>query len=109
MFGSLRSVMKDSWYTNPDNNIIMYSNDYYNTKWQVFSIYKVNETSDYIKTNFSSIDENRSFINTIKQRSIYNFNVDVTINDKIITLSSCYDDNYRMVLHAKLIKSVKKN
>ena len=108
MFGSLRSAMNESWYTNPDNNIIMYSNDYYNTKWQVFSIYKVNETSDYIKTNFSSIDENRSFINTIKQRSIYNFNVDVTINDKIITLSSCYDDNYRMVLHAKLIKSVKK-
>lgn len=108
MFGSLRKVVKEEWYTNPDKYIIQYSNDYYSTKWQVFSIYKVRETDDYIKTNFNSNNEYQEFINLIKNRSIYNFNTDITINDKILTLSSCYNDDYRMVLHAKLVKIVKK-
>lgn len=108
LFGSLRKVVKEEWDTNPDNYIIQYSNDYYSTKWQVFSIYKVRETDDYIKTNFNSNNEYQEFINLIKNRSIYNFNTDITINDKILTLSSCYNDDYRMVLHAKLVKIVKK-
>ena len=108
MFGSLRKVVKEEWYTNSDNYIIKYSNDYYSTMWQVFSIYKVRETDDYIKTNFNSNNEYQEFINLIKNRSIYNFNTDITINDKILTLSSCYNDDYRMVLHAKLVKIVKK-
>ena len=108
MFGSLRKVVKEEWYTNPDNYIIKYSNDYYNTTWQVFSIYKVKETDDYIKTNFSSNIEHQKFINMIVNRSIYNFNTSVTPNDKILTLSSCYNDDYRMVLHAKLLKAIKK-
>ena len=108
MFGSLRKVIKEEWYTNPDNYILQYSNDYYSSKWQVFSIYRVKETDDYIKTNFSSNEEYNSFINLIKSRSIYDFNVSVTTNDNIITLSSCYNDTDRMVLHAKLVSAVKK-
>lgn len=108
MFGSLRNVIKEEWYTNKDNYILQYSNDYYNTMWQVFSIYRVKETDDYIKVGFNSNDEYQSFIDLIKNRSIYNFNVSVTPDDNIITLSSCYNDDYRMVLHAKLIKAVKK-
>ena len=108
MFGSLRKVIKEEWYTNPDNYILQYSNDYYSSKWQVFSIYRVKETDDYIKTNFNSNEEYSSFINLIKGRSIYDFNIDVNTNDNIITLSSCYNDTDRMVLHAKLISAVKK-
>ena len=108
MFGSLRKVIKEEWYTNPDNYILQYSNDYYSSKWQVFSIYRVKETDDYIKTNFSSNEEYNSFINLIKSRSIYDFNVSVTTNDNIITLSSCYNDTDRMVLHAKLVSMVRK-
>lgn len=108
MFGSLRKVIKEEWYTNPDNYILQYSNDYYSSKWQVFSIYRVKETDDYIKTNFSSNEEYISFINLIKSRSIYDFNIDVNTNDNIITLSSCYNDTDRMVLHAKLVSMVRK-
>ncbi len=108
MFGSLRKVIKEEWYTNPDNYILQYSNDYYSSKWQVFSIYRVKETDDYIKTNFNSNEEYNSFINLINGRSIYDFNVSVTTNDNIITLSSCYNDTDRMVLHAKLVSIVKK-
>ena len=104
MFGSLRNVIKKSWYKNQENYIVNYSNDYYNTMWQVFSVYKIKTTDDYLKINFSNKEQQQKFINLIKNRSIYDFKIDVTLDDKIITLSSCYDDLNKVVLHAKLIK-----
>ena len=108
MFGSLRKVIKEEWYTNVDNHIIQYSNDYYSTMWQVFSIYRVKETNDYIRVGFNNDNDYQEFINLIKNRSIYDFNTEVSTSDKILTLSSCYNDVDRMVLHAKLIKIVEK-
>ena len=41
----------------------------------------------------------------IKERSINNFNVEVTKDDKILTLSTCYiDETKRLVVQAKLIR-----
>ena len=108
MFGSLRNVIKESWYTNSDNYIIKYSDNSSSSLWQVFSVYKVLETDDYLDINFNTANDNNQFINLIKNRSIYNFNTEVNANDKILTLSSCYDDKNRVVLHAKLIKYVEK-
>ena len=103
MFGSMRKVIKPSWYNNKSNHIITIATPSGNQKWQVFSTYTIEPESYYITTNFSSDDEFNTFINTIKQRSVYDFGVAVTTSDKILTLSSCYDDEKRMVLHAKLI------
>ena len=108
MFGSLRNVVKESWYTNSDNYYIQYSNEYYSSKWQVFSSYKIKETTDYLNINYNNLNEKQNFINLLLNRSIYDYKTSVTASDKIITLSSCYDDYYRVVLHAKLIKYVKK-
>ena len=47
--------------------------------------------------------------NMIKDRSIYNFGVDLDEDDKILTLSTCYRESDRVVLHAKLIKMEVKN
>lgn len=104
MFGTLRNVIEESWYKNQDNYIINYSNDYYNTMWQVFSVYKIKTTNDYLNINFSSPKKYQEFIDLIKNRSVYDFKVDVTSDDKLMTLSSCYDDINKVVLHAKLIK-----
>ena len=74
-----------------------------NQKWQVFSTYTIEPESYYITTSFKDNDEFNNFINTLKQRSLHNYGVEVSSNDKILTLSSCYDNKKRMVLHAKLI------
>ncbi len=103
MFGSMRKIIKPSWYNNKNNHIITIATPSGNQRWQVFSTYTIEPESYYITTNFQSDEEFNSFINTIKQRSIYDYKVDVTTNDKVLTLSSCYDDKKRMVLHAKLI------
>ena len=104
MFGSLSKVLKPSWYNNKDNHIIRLSTDTENTLWQIFSVYKISEESYYITTNFNTNEEYTKFLNTIKQRSIHNFNTNLDINDKILTLSTCYSDTERTVVHAKLIK-----
>lgn len=104
MFGSLSKVLKSSWYNNKDNHIIRLSTDTENTLWQIFSVYKIPEESYYITTNFNNNEEYNKFLNTIKQRSIHNFNTNLDANDKILTLSTCYSDTERTVVHAKLIK-----
>ena len=104
MFGSLSKVFRSEWHTNRDNHIIRISTETENTLWQIFSVYKIEEESYYITTDFYSDDDYSNFLNTINGRSIYNFNTNLCSDDRILTLSTCYDDNIRTVVHAKLIK-----
>lgn len=103
MFGSMRKVIKPTWYNNKNNHIITVATPSGTRHFKFFSSYTILPESYYITTNFKTEDEFKIFIDTIKQRSVYNYGVDVNINDKILTLSSCYDNEKRMVLHAKLI------
>lgn len=107
MFGSLKDTLKSSWQNNKDNYIIKISTEKENSIWQIFSVYKIATTSDYLQTTFSD-NEFESFISLIKGRSSYNFETNVTNEDKVLTLSTCYNDNDKMVVHAKLIKYVQK-
>ena len=104
MFGSLRNTLKKNWLNNEDNHKIYLSTKYGNTLWQVFSVYHLPNTNDYLATEFNDNEEFKNFIKLIKNRSIYNFNINVTENDKIITLSTCYRTDERMVMHAKLLE-----
>ncbi len=108
MFGSMRNVIKKSWYEDKKNHIIQMSTLTSNLTWLVFSSYTTLPESYYITTYFQTDDEYVKFLETIKSRSVYDYGVSLTSNDKILTLSSCYDNKKRMVLHAKLIKSEKK-
>ena len=108
MFGSLSKTLKSNWYNNKDNHIIRLSTETENTMWQIFSVYKIPEETYYITTNFNSDNDYQKFLNTIKERSIHNFSTNLTTEDKILTLSTCYSDTERTVVHAKLIKRSQK-
>lgn len=105
MFGSLKYILNKEWLNDSNNHIIKLSTETENQLWQVFSIYHIERTSDYIKTSFKSNSEYKSFLNMISKRSIHNFHTSVNTEDKILTLSTCYSTSQRLVLHAKLIKS----
>lgn len=109
MFTSLLNTLNQSWYTNKDNHIIRVSLENENSLWQIISVYKIPTESYYITTKFNDDNEFITFLDTISKRSIYNFNYSVNKDDIILTLSTCYDDNTRVVVHAKLIKIEKKN
>ena len=104
MFGSLYKTQYPAWYQNRSNHIIRISTPSVNMSYQIFSVYKIEEESYYIQTDFTSDSEYLEFLNTIKERSKYDFNVVLNESDKIITLSTCANDKERYVVHAKLIK-----
>lgn len=103
MFGTLKNVLKKSWYTDESNRIIKTSTPTHNDLWEVFSVYTVKAESYYIRTGFESNLDFYNFITTVTDRSIYDFGVTVSFTDKILTLSTCYNDETRVVLHARLI------
>lgn len=103
MFGSLRRTVKQDWAKNKNNRIIKISTPSSMLLFEVFSSYTIEPESYYITSEFSGDEEFITFIDTIKSRSFYDYNTSVSIDDKILTLSSCYDNKKRMVLHAKLI------
>ena len=102
MFGTLQNTLRYSWYSNPENQTISFKTLYEDLEYQVFSIYKISVTTDYMRTLFADDNDRLEFFNMLKDRSIYDFGVELSGNDKIITLSTCADDYNRYVLHAVL-------
>ena len=102
MFGNLQNMMRYNWYSNPDNQIISFKTLTETYEYQIFSLYKIETTVDYLDVIFPNAESKMKMFNLVKSRSIYNFNVDLNENDKIITLSTCADENNKYVVHAVL-------
>ena len=104
MFGSLPKVLRSSWYKKQENHFITLNTKDAIIIWKVFSIYKIEPVTDYLRTNFYSNEEYNEWLILMKNRSVYNFGEDIDVDDKILTLSTCDDtgDN-RVVLQAKMI------
>lgn len=104
MFGSLKNILSSGWLRDESNYVVKLSTEYENTLWQVFSVYHIETTSDYIQVAFNNNEEFGSFSSMLINRSAHNFNTSISKNDRILTLSTCYNDKEKVVLHAKLIK-----
>ncbi len=103
MFGSVPNMLYNSYLNNSSNYFIKISTPYSNSIWKVFSIYTISPEVYYLKTNFKS-EPYDNFLNTLKSRSVYNFGIDVTTDDKILTLSTCDNSGTkRVAVHAKMI------
>ena len=105
MFGTLKNLLKEETYTDKNNYLIKISTPKYNTIWQIFSVYIwLNETY-YLTTNFLSEESFSNYVQTIKKRSMIDFPTSINNQDKVLTLSTCKNNNgERIVIHAKLIK-----
>ena len=104
MFGQIPNLLYKNWQNHEGYHYIKLSTKKTNTIWQVFSTYEIKPTIDYLQSIFNSTDNYEKFLTLIKNRSNYNYNVEVTYEDKIITLSTCNNaGNKRVVVHAKLI------
>lgn len=103
MFGSIPSMLQSGYLNNSDKYSIKISTAESNSIWKVFSVYTTQPDTYYIRVNFKSISF-ADFLNEIKGRSIYDFGIDVTDKDKILTLSTCDNTGTkRVVVHAKMI------
>lgn len=104
MFGSLTNAVTESWFNNSDNGVIRFTTETETTLWQIFSSYIIPTTNDYIQTNFTNDVEYEAFLEMLKNRSKFDYGITLNASDKIITLSSCANNDDKIVVHAKLIK-----
>lgn len=105
MFAQLKKYEEKEFFYG-DNIIEIEIEDGKILKYKVFSAYVTDANDNYIKTNFDDKTQYKEFLEKIKNKSIYKPDIDVTEDDKIITLSTCsYEfDDARMVVHGKLLK-----
>ena len=102
-FGSLSNVFTKKWFSK-SNHYILVATESGISVYQIFSCYYIDPEVYYLQNNFYNTSDYQEFLNKLKSRSNFNFGLDVTTDDKIITLSTCTDDNKgRKVIHAKRI------
>ncbi len=110
MFGSLSDVFQNGYFDKEENHYILIQNEENeNLVYQIFSYYIIEKEEYYITPSFYNQNEFEIFIDTIKKRSIHNFDVEVSKDDKILTLSTCHgtgNTTKRKVIHAKRILSI---
>lgn len=105
MFATLKNTLNEDWYTN--NKYLTIATPEGNRIYQIFAIYSVKAELYYSTPNFASDEEYINFLNTMKQRSVYDFGVTLESSDSIVTLSTCANNNtYRVVLQAKLLSII---
>lgn len=106
MFSNLKYLLKTNWFEDSTNKSFIFNTP--NNKYiaQIFSVYKINKNKLTVSNSFDSEESFNQFISDCKQTSIYDFGLDVSYRDNVITLCTC-DNNtqYRIVVHAKLINA----
>ena len=65
MFDSLKKALSKEWLNNTDNHVIRLSTNNENSLWQIFSVYNIKTTSDYLKVDFED-DEFLNFFDMLK-------------------------------------------
>lgn len=103
-FGSTANIFTKNWINNSSHKIIVLTPSKKFT-YLIFSAYYIDPEVYYLQTNFYSDVDYKNFLDTISGRNSIAIDNTVTIDDRIITLSTCTEDNKgRKAIHAKLIK-----
>ena len=103
-FGSIANIFTEKWFNSSNHYIIIRTPDA-KYVYEIFANYYIDPEVYYLQNDFYTDSERKAFYDKLKSRSLFNYNVEVGAGDKIITLSTCTDDNKgRKVIHAKLIK-----
>lgn len=96
MFGNLKQLK------NSDVDTIYYYDKENKITFKIISMYEIEEESYYITINMND-SEYLEFLNTIKERSVKKFDYNPSLEDKIITLSTCSTGGKRFVVHATIL------
>lgn len=97
MFGKLKQLK------NSDIDTIYYYDEENKITFKIISMYEIDAEDYYITTNMND-NEYLKFLNTIKGRSIKKIDYNPSLEDKIITLSTCSSSKKRFVVHAALLQ-----
>ena len=101
MFGDLMKYKERSFLI--ENRYIQFNTLYEDIKWEIFSAYITDTGFDYLITEFSNKEDYIAFLESITTKSYMNLGTEVSVEDKILTLSTCTYEfkDARFVVHAK--------
>ena len=98
-------------YTDPEvaaaNPCITLTTEDERMLWQIFAVFYTDTRFDYIQVHISG-DRMKEIADRAKALSIYDYGIDITSEDKILTLSTCSDRDgddgtHRFVIMARLM------
>ena len=103
MFSTLKNTIEKVWHTNEENWIIPLYTPTANKKYQIFSLYYI--LASTVSDPIVETEENfENYLNDIISKSVYDFNINVSKDDNILTLFTCGNNTkYRVLIHAKEI------
>lgn len=113
LFSQLKKFLDEDFAK--EHPYIYFSTAGSNLVWEVFSVFHTTVQFDYINPcdgNGPTADAHfEEMVKGARDRSVYNYSVDVTPEDKILTLSTCvyqftpgqYPNDYRYVVMARLV------
>lgn len=106
MFHSLRNYIDEAYFR--EHKVINFTTLYNEYVYEIFSVYETDVDFPYITVLFNSNEEFYELSSQFKEKSIYETNININENDKIITLSTCsyfsgINSNKRFVVQGKLI------
>lgn len=109
LFSNLKNALEKDWFKDSSNHLIKLSSINSNTLWQVFSVYEI-EVEDYFLTyKFKNVEEFKTYLAYMQERSVHDFDVTLDEFDKVLTLTTSKDKNTKIVVQAKLIKIEEKD
>ena len=105
MFHTLRYYADEDFFN--EHRYIIFNTVYEDNVWEVFAFFRAHISFNYIKVFFKS---ERAFLELaaeIKARSLYESGIDIKEGDRILTLSTCTneDRDTRYVLSARMVKN----
>lgn len=106
MFYTLTRFMDETFFN--ENRQIQWDTAYDTLDAEIFAVYQTTTDVDYIATDFETEADYAALLETIKEQSIFDSPIDVTTDDRMLTLSTCDytldPTEGRFVVHAKLIE-----
>lgn len=104
MFHDLRYYRQKSYYDGHKYITLITETDA--ITWEIFSAYESTTDFNYLQTKFTDDIEFESYLEAVTEKSLYATGVSVTMDDTILTLSTCANtgDDMRFVVQAKLIE-----
>lgn len=104
MFSNLKLYLDKDYCSHDEHRYININTPKQKYIAEIFSVYKITSSNVTLPIQFSNNEEFLQTINSWKSTSIFDFQKDITPDDKILTLYTC-DNNttYRILIHAKLV------
>ena len=105
MFEDLMKYKKKDFFE--QNGIIKFDTLFEEFEWEIFSVYVTDTNFYYIETDFDSDEEYVEFLHTIKKKSMFDRDVNLTKEDYLLTLSTCTYEfkDARFVVHARRLNN----